>query len=202
MTFRINRVYTRSGDTGDTGLVGGKRVSKDDLRVAAYGDVDELNSALGVAKEEITSATQRAAAVIERLQQELFDLGSELATPPEAEYPGMWKAAQTHIDVLERLCDRFGEGLPELTSFILPGGSRFAAALHLARTISRRAERSVVTLMRSGEAGNADHRVSAECAVYLNRISDLLFNMSRWTLAQEKREAPLWTKGEKRVFPE
>ncbi|MCC6953320.1 MAG: cob(I)yrinic acid a,c-diamide adenosyltransferase [Deltaproteobacteria bacterium] len=196
MTFRINRVYTRSGDKGETGLVGGKRVRKDDARVAAYGDVDELNSAIGLAKERLTAPTASLRPLLEYIQQELFDLGSELATPPEAEYPGMWRAAPSHAEQFERLCDRYGEALPELTSFILPGGSELAAMFHLARTICRRAERTVVTLnAREGDGGE-------HVMIYLNRLSDLLFVLSRWVLAAEGKDAPLWTRGEHRKLPE
>ena len=201
MTFRINRVYTRTGDAGETGLVGGARVSKNDLRVWAYGDVDELNSALGLAKERIDEPIASLRALIEYIQQELFDLGSELATPPESYYEGMWRAGATHEQYLESLCDHFGKHLPELTSFILPGGNELASHLHLCRTICRRAERSIVALYESYRAGEPSHEVSQHCIIYLNRLSDFLFVLARWVLAEAKTDAPLWLKNAQRNKP-
>ncbi|MFN8389260.1 MAG: cob(I)yrinic acid a,c-diamide adenosyltransferase [Bdellovibrionota bacterium] len=196
MSIRINRVYTRSGDDGTTGLVGGTRVKKTDLRVAAYGDVDELNSALGVAKEELDSATTELRPFLEYIQQELFDLGSELATAAGSEYEGMWKAEARHVETLERLCDRFSEGLPELDSFILPGGSRLAAALHVARTVARRAERSVLALQE------IEPTLNRQVICYLNRLSDLLFILARSSLAKQGLKAPLWVQAKHRKLPE
>lgn len=191
MSFRINRVYTRSGDDGGTALVGGKRVRKTNSRVAAYGNLDEINSQLGVVKELCCGECNELYPVIEQLQQELFDLGSELATPAGDSYLGMWHVEKRHIEALEKLCDRFGDGLPELTSFILPGGSALAAQLHVARTVARRAERELVMLYDSTAAEDA---VSIETVQYLNRLSDLLFILARWCLRQQGKEAPLWKK--------
>jgi len=190
MGFKINRVYTRSGDDGQTALVGGARVSKSDPRVAAYGDIDELNSALGRVKEDISPDCSELHELIEFLQQELFDLGSELATPPDGHYEGMWQVEDRHVSTLEKLCDKFGDGLPELDSFILPGGSPLAASLHLARTIARRAERNIV-----------DVEVSPVVIKYINRLSDLLFILARWSLQKEGKDAPLWVKGDLRRDP-
>lgn len=197
MGFVINRVYTRSGDNGETGLVGGGRVRKNDLRVQAYGDVDELNAALGMLKELLSAPCKELAALLEHLQQELFDLGSELATPPENAYPQMWHAGAEHVAALEKLCDQFGDGLPELTSFILPGGSMTAAQCHVARTIARRAERSIITLFDT----LAPDAKNMELLKYVNRFSDLLFVLSRWALAKEGRDAPLWVKADARKLP-
>lgn len=194
MTFRINRVYTRSGDSGDTGLVGGRRVSKTSLRVSAYGDIDETNSLIGLVKESLSKKTAELRPVIEYLQQELFDLGSELATAPEDVYEGMWQAGKPHVEYLEKLCDHFGEGLPELESFILPGGSETAALLHVARTVCRRAERTIV-LLSKGE------KISAEVVQYVNRLSDLLFVLARWSLRAEGKNAPLWSRHAERTRP-
>lgn len=189
-TFRINRVYTRSGDDGLTGLVGSERVSKTDARVVAYGDVDEVNSVLGLVRCECRS-DNRLDSVLLELQQELFDLGSELAT--KTEYSGMWKAEARHVERLEKLCDEFGEGLPELQSFIIPGGERGAALLHLARTVSRRAERSLVELAnREGKDFNW------ETVKYINRFSDLMFILSRYRLKAVGIEQPLWVKERER----
>lgn len=199
MAFRINRVYTRSGDSGDTGLVGGRRVRKTDARVEAYGDVDELNSFLGLLKEELTPGTAALRELIEYIQQELFDLGSELATPPEDEYPEMWHAAAEHIAALEALCDRYGDALPELTSFILPGGSRVASLLHIGRTIARRAERRTVQL--ADELAGEGKTFNQDIVRYLNRLSDLLFVLARWSLAADNKEAPLWQPARDRKLP-
>ncbi|MCB0358681.1 MAG: cob(I)yrinic acid a,c-diamide adenosyltransferase [Bdellovibrionales bacterium] len=194
MGFRINRVYTRTGDRGDTALVGGVRVRKNDPRVAAYGDVDELNSCLGIVKAELCEKTANLASVIEQLQQELFDLGAELATPADITYEGQWKASERDCLRLEEWCDSFGADLEELTSFIIPGGSKLAASLHLARTVCRRAERTVVSFF--------DHAPKAErnpaVLTYLNRLSDFLFIAARWSLRQLDQEPPLWTPAGKR----
>ncbi|MCB0324301.1 MAG: cob(I)yrinic acid a,c-diamide adenosyltransferase [Bdellovibrionales bacterium] len=198
--IRITRVYTRSGDKGETGLVGGGRVSKASKRVHAIGDVDELNAALGVVKESLTAHTAKLRDLIEFLQQELFDLGSEVATEPGAEYPGMWRASPTHIARLEELCDRYGDSLPELRSFILPGGSPLAAALHFARTVARRAERTLVSLREEPSAAQ-QQPISMEVISYVNRLSDLLFILARWALKAEGVEAPLWQQERDRKLP-
>ena len=202
MGFKINRVYTRSGDDGATGLVGGSRVAKCDLRVASYGDVDELNSVLGLVKAELSSGDpkfEQLKEVIEYLQQELFDLGSELATPPEAHYPNMWHATDEHILNLEKLCDHFAAGLPELNSFILPGGSSLAAVLHIARCVARRAERTLVALQMRLQAEGGDFNLAT--IIYLNRLSDLMFILARWTNAQKGELEPLWKQARDRTLP-
>ena len=195
-SFRINRVYTRSGDAGDTALVGGKRVSKAAPRVSAYGDIDELNSVLGLIKERLTPKTKILFSVLEGIQQELFDLGSELATPPESEYPGMWKVSHRHVEAIEKLCDCYGDGLPELSSFILPGGNELASLFHIGRTVARRAERTVVSMFDELTALGADlgngAAINVEIVKYINRISDFLFILARWALQQEGGTAPLW----------
>lgn len=195
MSIRIDRVYTRTGDDGQTGLVGGKRVAKDDLRIACYGEVDELNSVLGVVRSHLASAplagTEPAAridAVLAFLQQELFDLGSELATPPESEYDGMIRIGEVQVARLEEWMDELQPDLPELKSFVLPGGGAAAATLHVARTVCRRAERSVTALVRRGDAAR-------ETARYLNRLSDLLFVQSRWIAIATGHAEVLWQKG-------
>lgn len=165
------KIYTRRGDDGSTGLFGGPRVRKDDLRVAAYGDVDELNSALGVAREELPDDDLRS--FLDALQSELFTLGAELATPDASSAPkAVPRITDAHVLRLEQEIDRLTGELPEMKSFILPGGSRAGAALHLCRTICRRGERKVVSLAESSP-------VSAQALAYLNRLSDLLFVMAR-----------------------
>jgi cob(I)alamin adenosyltransferase len=195
VAIRINRVYTRTGDDGTTALVGGERVKKSSLRIAAYGDVDELNSVLGIARAELEGAEyagKEAARALDTtlafIQQELFDLGSELATPPDSEYEGMIRIGEENVTRLERFIDELQPDLAPLNSFVLPGGGRCGAALHLARTVCRRAERTVAQLVDDAET-------SAWTARYLNRLSDLLFVQSRWIAAQTGKPETLWQKG-------
>lgn len=169
----MTRIYTKTGDAGDTALFGGRRVPKNDPRVCAYGSVDELNAVLGVARA--AEPPESIAPVIEKLQHYLFDLGSELATPP-----GAATAASAHashvtaawVEALERDIDRFEDALPPLRAFILPGGTPAAAALHHARTVARRAERDIVALTSS-------EPVNPELLKFINRVSDLLFVLAR-----------------------
>lgn len=164
------KIYTKTGDTGDTGLFGGARVGKDDLRVEAYGQVDELNAVLGLARAQGLAEMDGLAA---RLQDQLFTIGAILATPADSKAS---KAIPTMHDSwivdMEHAIDGFDQELAPLTSFILPGGSQAASTLHLARTVCRRAERRVVPLLRAAI-------VDAQVVVYLNRMSDLLFTMAR-----------------------
>ncbi len=197
MSFKINRVYTRSGDDGRTALVGGAKVLKSSAQVCAYGEIDELNSLLGLVRCELTQATQALDPVLEGFQQELFDVGAEIASPPDAVPKGMWRVDEPAIKRLEACCDEFGQGLPELDSFILPGGSRLASLLHLARTVCRRAERSIVE-MKCAQEEQQGATASAEVGKYMNRMSDALFVMARWALQAEGRESPLWVQASKR----
>jgi cob(I)alamin adenosyltransferase len=170
----MSKIYTRRGDDGSTGLFGGPRVRKDDLRVAAYGEVDELNSALGLAREELLDPTQRdILAVVDALQSELFTLGAELATPQAEKAPREVPRIRAEMVArMEQEIDRFTSELPEMRQFILPGGSRPGAALHLCRTVCRRAERKAVELAREESA-------PSQVLAYLNRLSDLLFVLAR-----------------------
>lgn len=169
----MTRIYTRTGDAGETALFGGRRVRKDDLRVSAYGAVDELNALLGVAR-----AAQPPPAidpVLERLQHYLFDLGSELAAPPDAGASAGAHASHVRpawVEALEREIDRLEDELPPLRAFILPGGTPAAAALHHARAAARRAERDIVRLA-------AREPVNPELLKFMNRLSDLLFVLAR-----------------------
>ncbi|MCG3159751.1 MAG: Cob(I)yrinic acid a,c-diamide adenosyltransferase [Acidobacteria bacterium] len=165
--MRISRVYTKSGDAGETSLVDGSRVSKADLRVAAYGDVDELNSLLGVARVGLADVQLNDA--LGRIQNELFIVGADLASPLSIQVP---RVGEDHVSGLERLIDLLLEELEPLREFILPGGTELGATLHLARTVARRAERSVVAL--GAKSGINEHAL-----IYLNRLSDLLFVMAR-----------------------
>ena len=165
--MRISKVYTKTGDGGETSLVGGKRVSKASPRVDAYGDVDELNSTLGVARAHLTDS--EIDEVLGLVQNDLFTLGADLASPPDIEVP---RIREGFIKTLEDLSDRFLSELEPLKEFILPGGSVAGATLHLARTVARRAERRVVAL--------ADlEGINPDAVIYLNRLSDLLFILAR-----------------------
>jgi cob(I)alamin adenosyltransferase len=184
---RLTRIYTRGGDTGETSLGDGSRVSKLDARIVAYGTVDELNAQLGVVLT--TDCPEPLRDTLRRVQNELFDLGADLCVPSDVE--GRLRVEQPAVDGLEADCDRFNESLPELRSFVLPGGTPTAAALHVARTVCRRAERE--TLAAAGK-----HDVNMLCAVYLNRLSDLLFILARAAVAHDGEDEPLWKPGSSR----
>ena len=174
MAVHLTRIYTRTGDDGTTGLSDFSRVAKTDPRLIAYADCDETNAALGVVMA-LGAPPPLVAATIVRLQNELFDLGADLATPiaPDPQYPPL-RVTQDYIDRLEAECDSFNAALSELRSFILPGGTPAGALLHVARTIARRAERSAWALM----AVDPD-RTNPLAPTYLNRLSDLLFILGR-----------------------
>jgi cob(I)alamin adenosyltransferase len=173
----LNRIYTKGGDRGETGLVGGQRVPKDDLRIEAYGTVDELNAFLGLAGVSCVESGEprlaQLASILRRVQHELFNLGSILATKPEDVHPRQARVTDAEVVELEREIDAVNADLPSLRSFVLPGGTRLNAELHAARTICRRAERAVVSLARRDA-------VPPEAVRYLNRLSDALFVWSRW----------------------
>ena len=181
---RLTRIYTRGGDAGETSLGDGSRVTKLDPRIAAYGTVDELNSTIGVTLAGDLPEAIRA--VLERVQNELFDLGADLSVPLHVE--GRLRVEQELVDRLEADCDRFNAELPELKSFVLPGGSSAAATLHVARTICRRAERDVIHAAQVVAIGTL-------VAVYLNRLSDLLFILARAANATAGHGEPLWKPG-------
>ena len=181
---RLTKIYTRGGDRGETSLGDGSRVSKLDPRVAAYGVVDELNAELGVvlALAELPVDLREP---LERIQNDLFDVGADLSVPVGGDDERL-RVSQEQIDGLEHLCDHFNEALPELKSFVLPGGSEAAARLHVARTVCRRAELLAV-------ATAAETEIDPLVPVYLNRLSDLLFILAR--TANAGREEPLWQPG-------
>lgn len=186
---KINKVYTRTGDKGETGLVGGGRVPKDSLRVEAYGTVDELNSHLGMIRTLLDEAglpddTTRCA----RIQNKLFDVGSILASPPEGSKYPLPEISAADSEELEKWIDFYNENLTELRSFVLPGGTILNSALHIARAVCRRAERRVITLSRQ-------EKVPSTIIVYLNRLSDLLFVLARWSCHQGKKPEYLWEPG-------
>ena len=181
---RLTRIYTRGGDTGETSLGDGSRVSKLDPRIAAYGAVDELNAALGVVLAGDVPEELRGP--LARVQNELFDAGADLSVPVGVS--DRLRIGQTAVDGLEALCDHFNESLPELRSFVLPGGTETAARLHVARTVCRRAERDALAAALTAD-------VNPLVAVYLNRLSDLLFILARAANAAGGREEPLWRPG-------
>lgn len=187
---RLNRIYTKAGDGGQTRLVGGQKVSKDALRIESYGTVDELSSCIGLARTALAQpgAPAEAAALegtLRRIQNELFNLGSDLATMPEDRHPQQPIIEERHVTALERDIDGWNDALPELRSFILPGGGWVASYLHLARTVCRRAERLMVRLAGS-------EPVSPQAIPYINRLSDALFVMSRHASRIYGEPEPLW----------
>lgn len=194
MAIRITKVYTRSGDKGSTKLVGGKKVAKDTARIEAYGTIDELNSVLGLARvfnddlKQGNTAAQRLDEIFRRLQNELFDLGSELATPSDFSYEGMFRVGADEVKALEQLIDDCQKDLEPLNSFILPGGGKVGAFLHQARTVCRRAEREVLRLSREEAVGEWPLK-------YVNRLSDLLFVLSRWASKHLGEPEYLWERG-------
>ena len=171
----LNRIYTRRGDTGETSLVGGQRVAKDALRIECYGTVDELNSWIGMARVSSLehSALETLSAILLRVQHELFNLGSILATLPQDVHPKQPRVTDVETARIEREIDEMNHGLPSLRSFVLPGGCRLNAELHAARTVCRRVERIAVALART-------ETLPDQSIEYLNRLSDALFVWSRW----------------------
>lgn len=189
---KLNKIYTRTGDDGSTGLVDGSRVSKDDLRVRAYGDVDELNSVIGIVRTVLNN--QRIDSLLARIQNDLFDLGADLATPlpdegaADSEYALRMTPQQTTW--LEHELDKLNADMSALTSFVLPGGSAPSAYLHQARTVCRRAERVCVALQGTTP-------VTPASLLYLNRLSDFLFVAARWCNDQGKADV-MWVPGANR----
>src|SRR3989442_11430410 len=198
MPISITRVYTRTGDRGETALVGGRRVPKDSPRIAAYGTIDELNAAVGLAR--VFNAERMAGRgagrerhrwldeVLKKIQNQLFDLGSELATPPDAAYEGMFRMGEGEVTELEKLMDHCQKDLAPLKSFTLPGGGRIQGFLHHARTVCRLAEREVLALSRVEEIGEWPLR-------YVNRLSDLFFVLGRWVGKHLGEPRYLWERG-------
>jgi cob(I)alamin adenosyltransferase len=181
---RLTRIYTRGGDAGETSLGDGSRVSKLDARIAAYGTVDELNALIGLVVAGECPEDIRT--VLVRVQNELFDLGADLSVPMEHE--ARLRITREQVDRLEKECDDFNAGLPELKSFVLPGGTEAATRLHVARTVCRRAERGALLAATSNS-------LNPRALVYLNRLSDLLFILARAANAADGHEEPLWRPG-------
>lgn len=185
--MRIDRVYTRGGDKGDTSLIGGERVTKSDPRIECYGTVDELNAVIGLVIESLgtSPAGPHLVPVLRRVQNELFNLGCELATPDPELREKMPRIEQRHIDGLERDIDAVNDELPLLKSFVLPGGGWSSSYFHLARTVCRRGERLVVSLAAAEPVGELPVQ-------YLNRLSDALFVWGRWAALKDGKDEPLW----------
>lgn len=182
---RLTRIYTRGGDGGETSLGDGSRVPKLDCRIGAFGAVDELNAAIGVVLAG-AELPERLRAPLDRIQNELFDVGADLCVPFGVS--DRLRVDQAAVDRLERLCDDFNSDLPMLKSFILPGGTESAARLHVARTTCRRAERDAI-------AANEEDGINPLVLSYLNRLSDFLFIAARFANAEAGRNEPLWKPG-------
>ncbi len=186
---RLTRIYTKTGDKGTTALGSGTRVPKHDGRVAAYGEIDEANAAIGLARTQIHDNSE-ADSMLARIQNDLFDLGADLCRPESDAKPGGLRVAPSQVERLEREIDRMNAELAPLSSFVLPGGTQGAAHLHLARTITRRAERAM-TLLAENES------INPVALAYVNRLSDHLFVLSRWLNDKGKGDV-LWTPGANR----
>jgi cob(I)alamin adenosyltransferase len=191
----LNKIYTRTGDAGTTSLGTGERVSKHSLRIAAYGSVDETNATIGVARLQLVDAHANLDAVLARIQNDLFDLGADLCVPEAADASPKrerLRVSEAQVTRLEDEIDRMNAELEPLRSFVLPGGSPAAAALHVARTVCRRAEREITAL-----ASAPDEPVSQPALKYINRLSDLLFVASRYVNDRGKSDV-LWVPGANR----
>jgi cob(I)alamin adenosyltransferase len=186
--MRIDRVYTKGGDKGETSLIGGDRVSKADPRLECYGTIDEVNATIGLMIEALaaSAAGDHLSPILRRVQNELFNLGCELATPDAERRAKLPRIEARHVEALERDIDAVNDDLPALKSFVLPGGGWASAYAHLARTVCRRAERLVVGLMQSEDIGG-DLPVQ-----YLNRLSDALFVWGRWAAHKDGKPEPVW----------
>ena len=177
------KIYTKTGDSGETSLFGGKRVPKDDLRIEAYGTVDELNSVVGICRS--TNIAKDVDVVLVEIQNDLFKLGADLATPLDSNRSDLQRISASDIARLEKHINMIDPKLEALKNFILPGGSRPASILHFARTVCRRAERCVARLVRQD-------RIGIQPLIYLNRLSDLLFVLARWVNALGKTPETKW----------
>ena len=180
-------IYTRTGDKGKTSLFNGQRVSKSDLRVETYGTVDELNSAIGVSISNFKFQISNFKKELIKIQNDLLNIGSALANPTTSEKREATSYLQKRVKEFERFIDQMTEKMPPLSNFILPGGGKAGSFLHLARAVSRRAERKVVAL-------NHKEKIDNNIVIYLNRLSDLLFTMARFANFKEKKKEVIWRK--------
>lgn len=195
MAIRLTRIYTRTGDKGQTALVGGRRVPKESGRLEAYGTIDELNAIVGIVRTYLPDYRDQFGAdftwyseTLRRIQNELFDAGSELATPDDAAYEGMHRMGEAEVKLLEQEMDRMQQELQPLNSFTLPGGGVLNAFLHQARTVCRRAERICWALRR-------EEPLNERLMAYINRLSDHLFVQSRWVAKRLGEPEYLWDRG-------
>ena len=192
----ISKVYTKTGDRGHTQLVGGKKISKSDLRICSYGEIDELNSYVGGCRQMIIDSKvenddlHRISDILYRVQNELFNVGNMLATLDEDIKKGMPQVEKSHIDNLEKDIDYFNSNLPALKSFVLPGGSQTNVWFHITRTLCRKCERTVVALSKK-------EKIDDVIIKYLNRLSDALFVWSRWINFINSKDEVLWNPNEK-----
>ena len=194
--IRINRIYTRTGDKGQTYLVGGKKITKDNIRICSYGEIDELNSYIGGCRQLIVDLKsenlnfEKLSNILYRIQNELFNLGNMLATLDEDINEGMPKIEDLHIDKMEEDIDYFNKNLPDLKSFVLPGGSQLNIWFHIARTLCRKCERTIVSLSQK-------ESVDSVIVRYLNRLSDALFVWSRWINIVQSHSEVVWNPNER-----
>jgi cob(I)alamin adenosyltransferase len=188
---KIDKIYTRTGDAGETHLVGGQRVKKSSVRVAAYGELDELNSYLGMIRTVLLQGShQEDLSLLALIQNDLFDIGSIIATPHGQTFAGMAQITPEHVKKLEDAIDRVTEHLPELRSFVLPGGSDLNSWFHIARTVCRRVERSLWVL-------HEQEPIESQLITYINRLSDLLFALARLYAHKANAEEFLWVQQKK-----
>lgn len=192
MKNRITKVYTRTGDKGTTGLADGSRINKDNIRIESYGNIDELNSIIGICRQTLThNLPVDDAKLLDTwlfaIQNDLFNIGSDLATPIASRWENMILVTQEEVTILEKMIDYCQESLAPLREFVLPGGTLLNSYFHLARTVCRRTERTAVTLSRSTE-------INPFIVPYLNRLSDLLFVLSRWVQHKCQKPEVTWDK--------
>ena len=189
--MRITKVYTRTGDTGLTGLADGSRIKKNNIRIESYGIIDELNSILAICLQSINNLPREETAILNKwiiaLQNDLFNIGSDLATPIESRWKNMILVSQNEVTILENMIDYCQESLVPLKEFVLPGGTLLNAYFHLARTVCRRAERFIVTL-------SDEQNINEFIIPYINRLSDLLFVISRWVQNKSQKQEVTWGK--------
>lgn len=189
--MRITKVYTKTGDKGTTGLADGSRVSKDNIRIDSYGNIDELNSILGVCRQTLNNFPTQDATMLDNwilaIQNDLFNIGSDLATPIESRWENMILTGAEEVSCLEKMIDHCQNDLPPLREFVLPGGTLLNSYFHMARTVCRRAERVSVSLA-------AQENINPHIIPYINRLSDLLFVLSRWVQHKFQKPEVTWNK--------
>ena len=191
MKNRITKVYTRTGDKGMTGLADGSRINKDNIRIESYGNIDELNSVIGICRQSLNNLSTNDIKLLDSwlfaIQNDLFNIGSDLATPIPSRWENMILIGKEEVAIIEKIIDFCQNDLPPLKEFVLPGGTLLNAYLHLARTICRRAERTTVTLFK-------EEKINEFIIPYVNRLSDLLFVLSRWVQYKCDKPEALWNK--------